>query len=184
MPLTARQRLFVDEYLIDLNARQAALRAGYAPATARSKACGWVRTLRSNSTNTEIWDAVNSALEARRRQSLIKQDRVLEELAHIAFADVREAFDEAGKLKPITELPEALARATATIEVNAKHTHKLKLLEKLRALELLGRHLVLFNMSPNEEDVTTRKLSPAERLNRLGALLDAARARRDRSDTD
>lgn len=62
MALSAKQQRFVDEYLVDLNATQAAIRAGYAPSTADKKASGWVGKSREQSTAPEIWDAVNTRL--------------------------------------------------------------------------------------------------------------------------
>ncbi len=77
--MTAKQQLFVDEYLIDLNATQAALRAGYSEKTARSIGA-------ENLSKPDIEKAIADALEARRLRTEITQDRVLEELAAIAFA--------------------------------------------------------------------------------------------------
>ena len=78
-------------------------------------------------------------------------NRVLAEFAHIAFLDPRKAFDADGSLKPIDEWPEELARSIAAIEViqmgdesNAFRLHKIKLINKLGALDSLGKHLGLF----------------------------------------
>ena len=81
--MTAKQERFVQEYLIDLNATQAALRAGYSGKTARSIGA-------ENLSKPDIEKAIADALEARRLRTEITQDRVLEELAAIAFAPLPE----------------------------------------------------------------------------------------------
>ena len=81
--LTAKQDRFVEEYLVDLNATQAALRAGYSEKTARSIGA-------ENLSKPDIEKAIADALEARRLRTEITQDRVLEELAAIAFAPLPE----------------------------------------------------------------------------------------------
>lgn len=188
MALNARQQRFVAEYLIDLNAAQAALRAGYAESTARNTAYRWVSPLRERSTCIGIWDAVNKALTERNAQCIIKQEQVLAELARIAFVDIRDAFNPDGTLKPVQGLPEDVARAVAAFEVTAKQTSKIKLLDKHRALDLLGRHLRLFSNTADSHTLSdtneVRRLSDPERINRINALFESARARRDRPDTD
>ena len=81
--MTAKQERFVQEYLVDLNATQAALRAGYSEKTARSIGA-------ENLSKPDIEKAIADALEARRLRTEITQDRVLEELAAIAFAPLPE----------------------------------------------------------------------------------------------
>ena len=77
--MTNKQQLFVDEYLTDLNATQAAIRAGYSKKTAQVIGA-------ENLAKPVIGDAIRTALKERRQRTEITQDRVLEELAMIAFA--------------------------------------------------------------------------------------------------
>lgn len=106
--LTDKQKRFVDEYLVDLNATAAASRAGYSEKTARSQG---QRLL----TNVDIQTALQKAMQARSQRLCITQDFVLERLREIAGREASDAPDS-----------------------------PLKYAAKLRALELLGRHLGLF----------------------------------------
>jgi len=84
MALTDKQQRFVKEYLVDLNATQAAIRAGYSQKTAGSIG-------EENLRKPEIAAAIQEAMEARSRRTEITADRVLQELAKIGFADIRKA---------------------------------------------------------------------------------------------
>ena len=142
MKLTPKQQRFVEEYLVDLNATQAAIRAGYSKRTARQVGA-------ENLTKPVIAEAPGKALEKRSQRTEITQDRVLRELAAIAFSDPRKPFDEAGNLRPIGELDEETASALAGVDVetiagSAAITAKIKRWDKPKALELLGRHLGMF----------------------------------------
>lgn len=147
MKLTARQERFVKEYLVDLNATQAALRAGYSEKTAYSQG---QRLLK----HVEIQAAVQTEMEKRSKRVEITQDRVLLEYARLAFFDPRKLFDEEGAPKHITDLDEATAAALAGLDVvkevdpdcgGVTYTKKYKLANKLGALESLGKHLGLFD---------------------------------------
>ncbi len=78
MALTKKQKRFVEEYLIDLNATQAAIRAGYSPQTAYSIGD-------ENLKKPEIKNAIDKALAERSRRTGVNADRIIEELAKIAF---------------------------------------------------------------------------------------------------
>ncbi len=82
--LTAKQRLFVDEYLVDLNATQAAIRAGYSANSAASIG-------EENLRKPEIMAAIDAAMDARAARTQITQDRVVEELAAIGFSRITDA---------------------------------------------------------------------------------------------
>lgn len=86
MALNAKQRRFLDEYLIDLNATQAAIRAGYSAKTASSQG---ERLLR----NVEVQALLTERMKAREKRTEITQDKVLAELAKIGFADIRRALN-------------------------------------------------------------------------------------------
>ena len=147
--LTPQQERFCQEYIIDLNASQAAIRAGYSEKSARSQASEIL-------TRPNITERLQELLDQRSKRTAITADRVLHELLRIATVDVSEAFDEMGQLKPLKDIPEDVRRAIAGLEVSEifdgqgdqKHaiglTKKVKFLDKPRALELLGRHLKLF----------------------------------------
>jgi phage terminase small subunit len=143
--LTARQARFVEEYLADLNAKQAAIRAGYAE---RSAASTGYRLLQ----HAGVAVAIRTALAQRARRARIDADRVLTELAHVGFYDARELCDHDGRPLPLQRLPDGAAKAVSAFEVVSRRAAgggvelvtKVKFYDKLAALEKLGRHLGLY----------------------------------------
>jgi phage terminase small subunit len=146
--LTDKQRRFVDEYLIDLNASQAAVRAGY---TGDPNTIG-PRLL----ANVGIRSLVARRMADRSHRTEITQDRVLQELARLAFVDLRKAYNEDGTLKKPHELDDDTAAAMAGLETVTTAigdiedpatlaTKKVKTWDKKGALELCMRHLGMLN---------------------------------------
>lgn len=139
MALTDKQRRFVEEYLVDLNATQAAIRAGYSAKTASSQG---ERLLR----NAEVRAAVSAGQKARSERTGITADRVLAELEKIAFADPRCVMSWGPKgviLRDSAELTDAEAAVLAEV-AETKDGMRVKLHSKLDALGKLGQHLGLF----------------------------------------
>ncbi len=137
--LNPRQARFVDEYLIDLNATQAAIRAGYSVSTAEQQG---PRLL----DHVGVAAAIEAGKAKRAKKLEISAERVLTELAKLAFSDVRKLakWDSLrSELLPSDEIDDD---AAATIEsiANTESGVKLTLHSKTRALELLGKHLGLF----------------------------------------
>ena len=141
--LTDKQARFVEEYLIDLNATQAAIRAGYAESSAKD--CGW-----ENLQKPAVQAALHEAMDARSKRTAITADRVLQELAHLGFArmdDYAEWGPKGVTLKQSEGLTEDQLRAVGEVsETVTQHggTIRFKLHDKLGALEKLGKHLGLF----------------------------------------
>lgn len=141
--MSDKQKRFVSEYLVDLNATQAAIRAGYSKKTA--EVIGY-ENLRKPQIKAEIakqQEKLQSKLE-------ITQERVLEELAAIAFANGTDfvTVSAAGLLnvKPTKEVPKEKLPAIAGIKYSASGLGiEIKLQDKVRALELLGKHLGVFD---------------------------------------
>lgn len=140
MDFPDKQARFVEEYLIDLNATQAAIRAGYSPDSAHST--GW-DILRK----PEIQEAIQKAMNKRAERTGITQERVLKELARIAFANMG-SFATWGprgiKLRSKRHLSVDDRAAVAELsETTSQHggSIKFKLHDKLGALEKLMRHL-------------------------------------------
>jgi phage terminase small subunit len=145
-PLSEKHQRFVEEYLIDLNATQAALRAGYSAATAYSQG---QRLLK----HVEVAKAVRAAKKARAERMAISQDRVLVELARIAFFDPRKLFDADGKPIAINQLDDDTAAALVGLDVLEEfegsgedrqfvgYTKKYKIADKNTALANAMRHL-------------------------------------------
>jgi len=142
--LTPKQAAFVREYLIDLNATQAAIRAGYSAKTA-------YRTGADNLTKPQIADAIQQGVNKRAQRTEITADRVVQELARIAFGDPRRLFDANGNVKPVTELDDDAAAMLGGLEVVTKlppgedcepeYIHKFKMWDKGAALDKLMKHL-------------------------------------------
>lgn len=148
MGLTNKKKDFIKEYLIDLNATQAAIRAGYSQKTAYSQG---QRLLK----DVEIQHKIQHEMDKRAERTEITADRVLNEIAKLAFSDLRNIFDENGRLKPIDQLPEEISASISSIKVTSKqspgeepveidYVSEIKLWDKKGSLELLGKHLKLF----------------------------------------
>jgi phage terminase small subunit len=155
MGLTAKQERFCREYLTDLCGAQAAIRAGYSPAAARQTSCLLL-------TNPNIQKKVE-ALKAERAKSLdITAERVLKELARLAFGDPSEivSVGEHGRItvKPTSLLTEDQRRTIQSVSQTADGL-KIKFADKLRALELVGKHIGLF-----EERIRIEGPKPVEAL--------------------
>lgn len=158
MALTNKQRRFVDEYLKDLNATQAAIRAGYSEKTA-----GQIgeRLLKK----VEIQQAISERMKEREQRTGITQDRVLSELAKIAFGDKRSLMEwgpSGVKLKDSNTLSDDQAAQVSEVSesvTNAGGTLKLKTHDKVKALELLGRHLGMFK---DQVEVTGKDGGPVQ----------------------
>ena len=152
--LTAKQKRFVEEYLIDLNATQAAIRAGYSPHTA--KEIGY-----ENLTKPHIRARVDEALAERSKRTGINADRVVRELARIAFVNAADVinFDSVTLSENASEDDTA---AIASVRVKTIPTdagegveREIRICDKLKALELLGKHLGMFNNDPESNAPVT-----------------------------
>ena len=141
--MTKKQKRFVEEYLIDLNATQAAIRAGYSPDSARDIGC-------QNLTKPNIKAAIDRAMAERSRRTGINQDRVIQEIAKLAFLNPVDVID----MDEATVRGEAHRDDTACIaSVKVKNIptddgaiteREVKTYDKLKALELLVKHLGMF----------------------------------------
>lgn len=141
--MTEKQKLFADEYLIDLNATRA-YRAAY-PSVKKDEtaAVAAARMLR----NVKVAKYIQERMEERQKRTEVTQDRVLQELAYIAFAkitDYVEVQNSVVKIKNTDGLTEEQIRAIAGIK-ESKSGIELKLNDKEKAMELLGRHLGMWN---------------------------------------
>lgn len=145
MALTPKQQCFVEEYIVDLNATQAAIRAGY---SARSAVVTGARLL----ANANVAAAVQSLKDERSQRTEVTADRVLKALAAVAFGDVRALFNEDGNMIQPSKLSDEAASMVAGIEIvtsakgdgEVERVAKIKTNDRLRALELIGRHLSMF----------------------------------------
>lgn len=150
MALTPKKRRFAAEYLVDLNATKAAVRAGYSKKTARAQGA---RLL----TDVDVKRLVAAGQKKVADQLELDARLVLSELLAHARYDFRRAYDKDGRMLPPHQLPDEVARVVTSSKVyedfvsdadggrmKAGETRELKFSDKLRALELLGKHLRLF----------------------------------------
>jgi phage terminase small subunit len=150
--------MFVKEYLVDLNATQAALRAGYSEKTA-------YRTGADNLKKPQIQEAIQQAMQKREQRTEITADKVLEEYAKLGFSDVsdylevvteRVLVDRTAEGEPISEIkqfvfmkntadipPEKLA-AISEVKQHKDGSISFKLHDKRGALDSIARHLGMF----------------------------------------
>lgn len=146
-----RRAIFIEAYIANgRNATEAAITAGYSPATAYQ--AGY-RLLKDVEIKQQLDE--RSAQLAQRYQ--LTTDRVLEQLGKIVYADIRKAFDHRGALLPIQEIPEEVAHTIASIEVDALyegsgadriqvgHTQKVKFNDKGGAIDKAMKYLGLFH---------------------------------------
>jgi phage terminase small subunit len=142
--LTKKQKRFVEEYLVDLNATQAAIRAGYSPQTARDIGC-------ENLTKPNIQNAIATAMAERSRRTGINQDRVIQEIAKLAFLNPVDVIDmDEATIKGEANRDDTACIASVKVKVipgeDGNITEReIKTYDKLKALELLGKHLGMFS---------------------------------------
>ena len=141
--MTKRQKCFVEEYLIDLNATQAAIRAGYSPKTARDIGC-------ENLAKPNIQRAIAEQMAERSKRTGVNQDRVVRELAKIAFAKLTDIVDANGQIKSTATdddlaCVESLKCKRSDFDNGYSEEREVRISPKLKALELLGKHLGMWN---------------------------------------
>lgn len=156
--LTPKQQRFVEEYLIDLNATQAAIRAGYSAKTAQEQGA---RLL----SNVMVQAALAERMKAREQRTEVTQDMVLAELGKIAFGDQRKVMTwgpTGVKLRDSESLGSddaaIVSEVSETVTANGG-TLKLKTHDKVKALELLGKHLGMFK---DKVEITGKNGGPVE----------------------
>ncbi len=141
--LREKQQLFVDEYLIDLNGTQAAIRAGYSAKTANEQASRML-------TNVSIQQAISEKMAERSKRTGVNQDRVVQELAKIAFLKMTDVVDHNGKIKDDASEDdlsciESIKYKHSDTDTGSSTEREVKTASKLKALELLGKHLGMWN---------------------------------------
>ena len=153
MKLTAKQIRFVDEYMVDFNATQAAIRAGYKAKTAHVIGA-------ENLRKPKIAEEIARRQKDLQRRTEVTQDRVVKELARIAFANIAdyvhvetqtrtkddgtETTYQIVVLSETEDLSVDQRAALATVKQSVNGV-EIKLHDKIKALELLGRHIGMFN---------------------------------------
>lgn len=144
--LNDKQALFCAEYLKDLNATQAAIRAGYSENTARQIGSKLL-------TKVDVQDYISELMRERVEQTKIDAAYVLKRLVEIDQLDAADILDDDGAVKPISEWPIAWRRSVSGIETfdqfegkGAERAFigvmkKIKMPDKVKNIELLGKHI-------------------------------------------
>lgn len=147
--LTAKQQMFVAEYLIDLNATQAAIRAGYSARTAEWQGPQLL-------VKTHVAEAIQASMTKRAEKLDISAEKVLREISLMAFYDIGElAQAKVEKPEDIANLPEHIRKAIIGWSWDKFGNFVLKLSPKTPSQELIGRHLKLFNLDPAQIGIQT-----------------------------
>lgn len=180
--MTNAQKRFCDEYLIDLNATRA-----YKVAYPNCKKDETAKSAGSRLlTNVNLQNYISEKMKEREKRTEITQDMVIKELAKIAFLDIRKLYTENGQLKNIADIDDETAGAISSLETLEEYdgygddrekigdTQKVKLLDKTKALELLGRHLGIFNdkLDVNVKEKEEKKNAISDILNQMQSVDD------------
>lgn len=156
--LTPKQKRFVEEYLVDLNATRAAKTSGYAEKTA-------YRIGFENLRKPQIQAAVQRRQAELSEKTQITQERVLEEEAAIAFSNITDLFDEDGNIIETHKLPEPIRYALSSIEVkdlpDGSRKYKFRLWDKGRALERISKYLGMYERDNRQKRPTLEEVFAA-----------------------
>ncbi|MGP5352515.1 terminase small subunit [Pseudomonas helleri] len=146
MALTAKQQRFVIEYLVDLNATQAAIRAGYAAKGAKDQAYQLMQ-------RPEIAAAIKEAMEARNQRTKVDADYVLNRLTEIDQMDLLDILNDDMSFKPLSLWPKVWRQSLSAFDIAEMFEgsgkdrdmvglmKKIKWPDKVKNLELLGKHV-------------------------------------------
>lgn len=166
-PLTPRQRVFVWEYCVDLNPVRAARAAGLNGHYAKKAAVLW---LDPDGKYPQVAKAVREALEERRLKCEATSERVLKELASIAFFNVKDLVNPDGSMKDLKDMPREVAAAISSFKLSyqtrrggrwqrsledgenetEEKTLDVQFWSKVTALDMLARHFGLYDKRPEE----------------------------------
>jgi len=137
-PLTDKQAAFVREYLIDLNATAAALRAGYSKKTARFIGS-------ENLTKPNIRLEIKNLIEQRSKDTAIDSAWVLRNLSEMFTADIGDILEDDGSFKAISSMPEVWRKMIVSIDMEegkgGVKIRKMRYVDKLRIIENIGKHI-------------------------------------------
>ena len=157
--LKDKQRKFCEEYIIDFNGTQAAIRAGYSKKTAKEQGA---RLL----TNVNLQHYLTELKQKTAEDSGITKKQLIDELAKIAFFDIRKIYNEDNSLLDIKSFDDDSASAVAGIEVDeifeqrqlSGYTKKVKLHNKIAAIERVSK--MLGYDAPARQEITGKDGKP------------------------
>ena len=170
--ITPKQKQFVLEYVKDKNGRQAVLRAGYSTKNPDQVFNKLVRI-------SSVKEAVDQELKKQEDRLRITSDEVMKELANIARFDIADIYDENGSLKNIHDIPKEARMAISAVQADELfegfgkdrerigETKRVRLWDKLKALELIGKHFKMFtdkiDLGGKVDTEVTHKLGEEEK---------------------
>ena len=158
--LTEKQKRFCEEYIIDLNGAQSAIRAGYAEGSARVEGS---RLL----SNDNIQEYISELQRNKSEELNISQNRVLQELMKVAFGDVKNYFDDMGRLIDINDLENEVSASIKSVTVLTEKTvsggetfietniKKMESYDKLKALEIINKMLGFYSKDNEQKKPIT-----------------------------
>jgi phage terminase small subunit len=143
--LSGKEERFCQEYIIDLNATQAAKRAGYSERSASE--IGY-----ENLRKPQIIDFISQLKEARSKRTEVTADKVLKELAKLGFSNIQDYIEDDHTIKNLKEIGRKKSAAISSIKKTTRkigaelldETIEFKLYDKKGALELIGKHIGFF----------------------------------------
>ena len=143
MALNEKQKRFCEEYLIDLNATQAAIRAGYSVKTANEQGSQLLAKL-------SVQEEISAKMAERSKRTGVNQDRIVQELARLAFRNLTDVVDRDGKIRDSATEDDLACIESMKVKktsigngenISDSEEREVKIYSKLKALELLGKHL-------------------------------------------
>lgn len=152
-PLSAREKVFVDEFLIELKPEESARKAGYAESTCKSQAYTWIKENKCPPNKRHVFNAIQVEKEKRSNETKINASYVLKRLHEIDQMDVLDILADDGSVLPISEWPKAWRTTISGFDVSELFEgvgdqrkmigllKKIKWPDKTKNLELLGRHV-------------------------------------------
>lgn len=161
--LTDKQQKFCDQYLIDLNATQAAIRAGYSKKTAGAIGSEYL-------TKPNIQKYISEKQAALSKSTEITQIKVLEELAKVGFSNIQDYFDGSLNALNLAEIDKSKAQVVSSIKKivttfdgGSTESVEFKLYDKIKALELIGRHLGFFEKDNGQSRNVINVVAPSKK---------------------
>lgn len=160
--LNEKQKQFCKEYIIDLNGTQAAIRAGYSQKTAGEQSGRLLGDVRY----VHVQEYIRQLIAERSNRTEITGDMVIKEIAKVAMLSVEDFYDDIG-LKPLSELDETARAAISSYQVKRIKTGKdtyedvpiVKIHDKMKALELLGKHTGVFEKDNRQKQPVNQNIN-------------------------
>lgn len=162
MELTDKQKIFVSEYVVDFNATRAAIKAGYSKSSARQMG---TETL----SKPYVREAINKVINELNEQCNIKREKVINEIASIAFDDISNYADFSGDTLVLKNNQEIDTRNISEISIDRYGCPKIKLYNRDTALYKLAEYLGLDRIITENQEVEIDPLSQS--LKELGDKL-------------